>query len=104
MPAATFLRDNPAFPFFGYSLFEDDALFSEQEAKRRQGGEQDGDDDRLGDDESEDQPGSGEATGSEENREDDVDEEVGDEAIADPASALGNETVLTHYLTMSTLT
>ncbi|HLP69273.1 MAG TPA: hypothetical protein VK181_17285 [Rhizobium sp.] len=104
LPAAMFLRDNPAFPFFGYTLFEDDTVSSGEETKRGRGDEQDGNDDRRGEDGSEDQPGSGETSGSEGNGENDVDEDIGDEAIADPASALGSETVLAHYLTMSTLT
>lgn len=104
MPAAALLRDSPAFPFFGYALFADDAVFSEEAAKRGRSGEQDRDDDRRGEDGSEERLGSGQTTGSEENGENDVDEEVDDEAIADPVSALSGETVLAHYLTMSMLT
>lgn len=104
LPAVTLWRDNPAFPFFGYSLFEDDTVSSAEETKRRRGDEQDGNDDRRGENGSEDRPGSGEASGSEGNGENDVDEDIDDEAIADPVSALGSETVLAHYLTMSTLT
>ncbi len=103
MSAATLPRDNPAFPFFAYALFEDDTVSSEQATKRGRGGEQDGKDDRRGEDGSDGRRGSGQTSG-EDNGENDVDEEVDDEAIADPVSPVGGETVLAHYLTMSMLT
>ena len=105
LPAATALRDNPAFPFFGYLLFEDDVTPTEQARKRSQGEEHGGGDDGPRENGSEGRPGSGQTSGEEEEGEgeDDVHKNVDAAAIAEPISAFGGETVLTHYLTMSTL-
>lgn len=103
LPAATALRENPILPFYGYLLFEDDVTHTEQERKRSRDDERGGGDERRREDGSEGRPGLGQTSGPEEEDEDDVQKNVEAAAIVDPVSAVGGETVLTEYLTTSTL-